>query len=176
MGSGLAHYPRSPLSGRFYRIIYRQHRADLLNGVLSPEGRFHHDNQPALYMSSRPDWACHAVQRYVRPDDPERVICSIDVSNAAVLDLRNAEHCAAWSVDPALATVPWLNERARGDAATAWRVSDAVRAQGMIYTARSEPTRWHVVLFNWSGPSGARLSTGTETLPYSCAQTFSVSR
>ena len=68
------------------------------------------------------------------------------------------------NIDPALAAVPWLPERAKGLPAATWGVSDLARASGacgMIYSARSEPSRWHLVLFRWPG---ARL-TG-KVLPY----------
>ncbi|MCC6520084.1 MAG: RES domain-containing protein [Tabrizicola sp.] len=41
-----------------------------------------------------------------------------------------------------------------GPAASTWKVSDRARASGadgMIYTARSEPDRWHLALFRWPG-------------------------
>lgn len=140
-------------------------RADqALAPAISPEGRFHHDGQHALYVSPRPDWACHAIAPYVRPDDPPRVIVALHLADARLLDLRDPAHCAAFGIDPARAAVPWLPRRAKGLAAATWDVSDRARASGadgMIYTARSEPSRWHVVLFTWLK---ARL-TG-RTLPH----------
>ena len=61
------------ISGTFFRIVYAEHATDSLQGARSPEGRFHHDGEPALYMSSRPDWALKAVEAYLRPGDPPRV-------------------------------------------------------------------------------------------------------
>jgi RES domain len=126
--------------------------ARVLDPANSPEGRFHHDAQPTLYVSPRPDWAAHAIKAYVRDSDPPRVICELRLTGARVLDLRNPAHCAAWGIDPTHAAVPWLPERAQGLPATTWKASDRARASGadgMIYTARSEPTRWHLVLFRW---------------------------
>jgi len=35
-----------------------------------PEGRFHHDGLPALYLSSRADWAAKVIDTYRHPGDP----------------------------------------------------------------------------------------------------------
>lgn len=152
------------LDGLFYRIVPAA-RADLvLAPAISTEGRFHHSGQPTLYVSPRPDWACHAIQPYVRATDPPRVICELRLTAAGVLDLRDPAHCAAAGLDPSLAAIPWLPERAAGLPASTWTVSDYARtsgADGIIYTARSEPSRWHLTLFRWPD---ARL-TG-RVLPY----------
>jgi len=148
--------PFPALDGLFYRIVPQARAAKALAPAISPEGRFHHDAQPSLYLSWRPDWACHAIAPYVRATDPPRVICELHLTGAKVLDLRNAAHCAAWNIDPALAAIPWLPQRAQGLPASTWEVSDRARtsgADGMIYTARSEPSRWHLVLFRWPGAS-----------------------
>ncbi|MBL9063975.1 RES family NAD+ phosphorylase [Tabrizicola sp.] len=146
--------PFLALDGLFYRIVPTARAAHALAPATSPEGRFHHDAQPSLCASSRPDWAEHAIAPYVRDDDPPRVICELRLTGVRVLDLRNPDHCARCGINPALAAVPWLPERARDLPASTWAVSDRARASGadgMIYTARSEPTRWHLVLFRWPG-------------------------
>lgn len=144
--------PFDTLDGHFYRIMTRDRAAEALCPAISPEGRFHHDAQPTLYVSSRPDWACHAIAAYVRDTDPPRVICELHLGSARILDLRDPAHCAAAGIDPALAAIPWLPQRAQGLPAATWKVSDRARAcgaDGMIYTARSEAARWHLVLFRW---------------------------
>lgn len=156
--------PFDTRDGRFYRIVPASRAADALAPALSPEGRFHHSGQPTLYVSPRPDWACRAIARYVRDRDPPWVICELHLTGTTVLDLRNLVHCAQWGIDPALAAVPWLPQRAQGLPAATWQVSDRARASGadgMIYSARSAPARWHLALFRWPG---ARL-TG-QILPY----------
>ena len=140
------------VSGLFYRIVPAARAARALGPAISPEGRFHHDSQPTLYVSPRPDWAGHAIRVYVRDDDPPRIICELRIRDAQVLDLRDPEQCGAWGADASLAAVPWVPERARGQPASAWRLADLARengAEGMIYTARSDPDRWHLVLFDW---------------------------
>ncbi len=144
------------IDGLFYRIVPQDRAASALDPAISPEGRFHHDAQQTLYVSSRPDWAEHAIKAYVRDDDPPRVICELRLAGARVLDLRRPDHCSAFGINPKLAAVPWLPQRAEGLPASTWEVSDRARASGadgMIYTARSEPSRWHLVLFRWSGAS-----------------------
>ncbi|MFT6674107.1 MAG: RES domain-containing protein [Sulfitobacter sp.] len=148
------------LSGRFYRIVLAAHRQSLLKGVISPEGRFHHSCQPALYLSSRQDWAGHAIARYIGRDDPPRVICELDLSQARMLDLRKVAPCRALGIDPDLAAVPWLPERAEHRFASSWQVADQARAtgaDGLIYQARSAPERWHLVLFRWNSPDAPLL-------------------
>lgn len=140
------------IHGLYYRIVPQARSAYVLDPAISPEGRFHHGNQPTLYVSPRPEWAEHAIKRYVLADDPPRVACELEIPGAKVLDLRDQEQCATWGADASLAAIPWMPERARGLAASTWRISDLARdngADGMIYTARSEPNRWHLVLFNW---------------------------
>lgn len=156
--------PFDTLDGLFYRIVPADRSAEALAPAISPEGRFHHSGQPTLYVSPRPDWACHAIARYVRAGDPPRSICELWLTGTRVLDLRNPDHCAEWDIDPRLAAIPWLPQRAKGLPASTWDVSDRARAsgaEGMIYTARSAPSRWHLTLFHWSG---AQL-TG-QVLPY----------
>lgn len=152
--------PFPTLDGLFYRIVPQDRLAQALAPAISAEGRSHHDAQPTLYISPHPDWAEHAIKAYVRDGDPPRVVCEVRLTGAKVLDLRNAAHCADWGIDPTLAAVPWLPQRAKGLPASTWTwtwtVSDRARASGvdgMIYTARTEPSRWHLVLFRWPGAS-----------------------
>jgi hypothetical protein len=64
--------PFDTRDGLFYRIVPADRAVQALEPAISPEGRFHHDPQPTLYVSPRPDWACHAIQPYVRATDPSR--------------------------------------------------------------------------------------------------------
>lgn len=43
------------ISGTFFRILFEQSEATPLRGAVSPRGCYHHDEQPALYMSPRPE-------------------------------------------------------------------------------------------------------------------------
>ena len=161
--------PLTPISGRFWRIIW-QHRADaLLDGVQSAEGRLHHSGQKALYLSPNPDWAAMAVNAYLRPDDPPRLLVELAVTRARVVDLRDPAVCTALGITPQTPGVPWQPERAEGKPATSWRASDAVRrtdADGLIYPARSYPERWHVVLHRWNLPGKAQVSQNGDATPW----------
>ncbi|NJM81328.1 MAG: hypothetical protein HC844_01540 [Tabrizicola sp.] len=58
-----------PVAGRFWRSVLEADVARVLDGVKSPEGRYHHDGQAALYMSTSPAFARLAIDRYLRPGD-----------------------------------------------------------------------------------------------------------
>jgi RES domain-containing protein len=154
--------PKLPsISGTFYRIVHAGNAAAPLAGAVTPEGRFHHDGQAALYMSSSPAWALKAVEAYLKPGDPPRMIFPLSLQPARVVDLRDLQLCDQLGIDPADAAIPWLPQRAEELSASTWRASDASRrsgADGMIYTARSAPERWHLVLFRWNEPGAPSVS------------------
>jgi RES domain-containing protein len=150
------------LAGSFYRIVFEHLAAQVLQGAIHPEGRFHYDGQRALYASPSPETAAVAIARYLRPGDPERALVPLRLSGARIQDLRDPATCAALGIDPATPSVPWSRERSRGLPATSWRASDAVRASGadgMVYSSRTEPARWHLVLFRWNTAGAARIAT-----------------
>ena len=146
------------LSGIFFRVLFAHSLPQLMQGAMAPEGRFHHDGQAAFYMSPSPKAAAIAVASYLRPDDPPRVVQALRVPGASVVDLRDSAVVARLGLQGHEAAVLWQPERAAGRAATSWRVSDAVRAtpaDGMIYISRSDPSRWHLVLFHLNKPGRA---------------------
>ena len=148
-------------SGIFYRILFEADQDQVLAGATSPEGRFHHSRLPALYLSPRADWAAKAIDPYRRPDDPRRLVLPLRVERAKIVDLRKVDHCADLSIQRRDAAIPWQSQRQKGQAADSWRPADLVRASnadGMIYTARSAPDRWHLVLFRWNGLGGPRVA------------------
>jgi RES domain-containing protein len=148
-----------PISGTIYRIVFEHLVDKIMDGVLSPEGRFHHDGEAAFYCSPTPQAASIAIDRYVGDDDPPRVLCQIAVENADVFDLRTAVQTTD-HIDPAWGSVHWAPERAAGQRATTWRASDAVRAldvDGMVYTSRTAPDRWHLLLFRWNELGGPKI-------------------
>lgn len=149
------------ISGAFHRVLFAADQDLVLHGARSPEGRFHHSGWPALYLSSRADWAAKAIDPYRRCGDPPRVTVPLYVAQARVVDLRNADHCAALSIEPSDAAIPWRPQRQSGQRPDSWKPADIVRASqadGMIYTARSAPDRWHLVLFRWNAPGGPRVT------------------
>lgn len=155
------------LSGTFYRILFEADQHLVLTGAKSPEGRFHHSGLPALYLSPRADWAALAIDTYRRPGDPRRLAVPLHVEQAKIVDLRNADHCANLSIQRLDAAVPWRPQRQRGQRADSWRPADIVRssdADGMIYTARSAPDRWHLVLFRWNVLGGPEITVAGPTI------------
>lgn len=157
------------LSGLFYRIIFAADQSRLLQGAITPEGRFHHSGQAAFYMSPTPDAAKIAVATYLRDGDPPRIIAALKVTKARILDLRRADvlmHLGLTGDEP---SVLWLPERAKSLPATSWVASDAVRkagADGMVYTSRKDPRRWHIVLFRWNQATGAQLLQNGPPMPF----------
>ena len=163
--------PATGLSDRFWRIVFAEHADTLLAGARHPEGRFHHEGQPVLYLSPTPQAAGFAIDAYLSADNRPRQLIPLDIRGARVCDLRDRATCAALGIDPVWPSAPWLPERAQGLPATSWRASDAVRAagsDGMIYASRTQPSRWHLVLFRWNervGPKVEKAGPGSAFPP-----------
>lgn len=157
------------ITGRFWRTIFAADLDRILEGVISPEGRYHHDRQKALYVSPTPDFSRDAVDIYLRDGDPPRIVVPLAIEGAKFLDVRQSDVQHALGLDGTEANTLWQPERKVGRPATSWIASDAVRnagADGMIYAARSEPTRWHIVLFRWNGSDGPRITTDGPPIPF----------
>jgi RES domain-containing protein len=151
----------TPISGRFYRIIFASDLPNILEGVRSHEGRFHHDGERTIYVSPSPEAAAVAVNIYLKPGDPPRLIVPLKLTTASILDFRTPETEKALGLNWRETAVPWAQQRAAGLPATSWRASDAARvagAGGMIYQSRTLPSRWwHLVLFHWNSPNTPQL-------------------
>jgi RES domain-containing protein len=153
---------RVPLSGTFYRVVFAQDLPRILDGAIHPEGRFHHDGQAALYLSPSLKSVGFAIDIYVKPEDPPRVVQALALRSARMVDLRQPETCRALGLTGAESSTPWMPERAAGRPASSWAASDAARASGacgMIFAARRDPTRWHLVLFRWNQGDGAQIAS-----------------
>ena len=148
------------LSGTFYRLIDTARAGDILTPAQSPEGRFHHAGQQAMYLSETPE-GCHvAMAYYARAGDPEKTVFALRLDDAQILDLRDTAQCARLGIDPTNANARWQNERAEGLQASTWEISDAARragADGLLSPSRSRPELTHLTLFCWNTPSGPRL-------------------
>ncbi|MGR3463733.1 RES family NAD+ phosphorylase [Limimaricola sp.] len=141
-----------PFAGRLWRICAAG--ADPLAIVASPEGRFHHDGQPALYASLSLEGAGVALVNYVTPDDPPRLAWPLDLAVTALADLRCARVCAGLGIDPDDLVARWAMDRSAGRPARSWRASDRLRdlgAAGAIYPSRKSPEHAHLVLFAATG-------------------------
>lgn len=129
----------APVIGPVWRAILAG--ADPLAPVGSPEGRFHHSGQWALYASLTPEGCAVAIRRYLRPDDPPRVVVPLTLRPLRLADCRG---------QPELSVV-WQDIRAAGAPSPTWAFSDAARAEGaegMLYSSRSRPDLAHLVLFS----------------------------
>jgi RES domain-containing protein len=155
-----------PLSGTFYRIAFAQYAEQVLDGVIHPEGRFHHNGQPALYASPSPETAAIAIDIYLKHNDAARVMIPLAIDNAKMADLRDPDTCARLGIDPAShgpINGPPENPQPVG------KLSDIVRdsgADGMIYASRRAPERWHIVLFRWNQPNAAMVGLGGPHSPW----------
>lgn len=132
--------------GTAFRALFAG--GDPLAPALAPAGRFHHSGQWALYASLTPEGCAVAIRRYLRPDDPPRVVVALRVAGR-MADLRGR----------AAASVVWQEERAAGRPSPTWEFSDAARAvgaQGLLYSSRSRPDLTHLVIFD---PAAVRPST-----------------
>jgi RES domain-containing protein len=159
----------TPVAGRFWRSVFAADLDRVLQGARSPEGRYHHDAQPALYLSPSPDYSRIAIDAYLRTDDPPRVIVPLDVTGANLADLRAPHVQCALGLNGTESGTLWQPECAIGQPATSWIASDAARhagADGIIYAARSDATRWHIVLFRWNIATGPQVSQSGSPIPF----------
>jgi RES domain-containing protein len=157
------------VSGQYWRSVFEQDLAHVLTGSRAPEGRYHHDGQPALYMSPSPEYSRIAIDAYLRDGDPPRLIVPLEPTNARLADLRDPVIQSHLKLNGTEASVPWQPERTAGLPATSWIASYAARksgADGIIYAARSDPYRWHVVLFRWNVPSGPQIRQNGSPIPF----------
>ncbi len=157
------------LSGQFWRSVFAADVWRVLDGARSEEGRCHHDGQSALYISPSPEFSRIAMDIYLRPDDPPRVIVPLELRDAELADVRDPAVQRALGLNGTEAGTSWQPQRAAGLPATSWIASDAARgagADGMIYAARTDPARWHVVLFRWNGPSGPTITQSGSPIPF----------
>ncbi len=150
-----------PLSGTFYRLIDKARAGEILAPARSPEGRFHHDGQRALYLSETPEGCRVAMARYRELTTPEQTVVPLTLTNAHVLDLRDPAQCGRFYVDPSSMNLVWQD---LPRPSPTWSISDAARAagaDGLLYPSRSRPELTHLTLFRWNGPQEPRLATSS---------------
>lgn len=151
-----------PFNGTIWRILPRENAHLPLAPARAPEGRFHHDGQFAIYTSLTAEGAGVAIQRYLAADTRPRVIVPLVVESSAILDLRGRDD------DIRATTLVWQNDRAKGQRAPTWTVSDRARAngaQGILYQSRSRPDLSHLVLFNIPEPGFLTCTTAPVSWP-----------
>ncbi len=131
-----------PFEGTVWRIMFASDAERATHPVGSPEGRFHHDGQPAIYTSLAPEGCGVAIRRYLRRDDPPRIIVPLTIQAERISDL---------TAEGAAPSIVWQDLRKAGEAAPTWALSDAARAagaQGLLYRSRSRPDLIHLTLFD----------------------------
>jgi len=151
------------ISGTFYRMKFKNEAANLLRPAHSPEGRWHHDGQTALYLSETPEGTHIASRMYMRPNDPEREVYPLTVTNARVLNLRNEAALQHHNIDTREKHSMWHEVRAQGKPSPTWAISDAIRAlgfDGMLCPSRSRPDLTHLTLFRWNIEDAPEVSHG----------------
>jgi hypothetical protein len=97
------------------------------------------------------------------------VIVPLDVTNANLADLRDTRVQRDLGLVGTEASALWQPQRAMGHPATSWIASDAARsvgADGIIYAARSDPHRWHIVLFRWNATTGPQVRQSGLPIPF----------
>ncbi|WP_372573823.1 RES family NAD+ phosphorylase [Ruegeria jejuensis] len=144
-----------PFTGTVWRMTFQGQDAQV--PVTSPEGRFHHSGQVAIYSSLTAEGTAIAIRRYMSPNDAPRLIQPLHIRAARVADLRGNRE----------ASVIWQDIHATGAPSPTWAFSDTARADGaqaMLYSSRSRPDLSHLVIFD---PQVARAhpEIATQTWP-----------
>ena len=97
----------------------------------------------------------------VRYGEAARAVVRLEVAAERLIDLRDAVACAALGIDTAETAKDWLAALARSEEPASWSASDRARmlgAQGLVDGSRHAPGAWHLVMFGWNDPGGARVS------------------
>lgn len=147
------------VDGTFYRSIDPFFRSQALAGSVRP-GRYSRDGQPTLYLSASPEGVAAAIKAHTVPGDPQRVLVSIGVKASGIFDLRDQDACAEAGIDPGRAFLPWQDVVRQGGSAPSWQIADTLRDLGaneLIDPSRTAPGLWHLVLFRWNVPDGAKV-------------------
>ena len=153
------------LDGPLWRILTEG--TDPLAGAQNPEGRFHHDGQPALYAALTPEGAAASLTRYLGPDDPLRMIVELEVAGGAILDLDTPDLPAG--IDGETARHRWDIDRKAGRFPPTWTMSDRIRAagwDGFLYPSRLRPDLRNVCLFHWNEAGGPILTPRGQPEPW----------
>jgi len=145
----------------FYRMKFAARGQEIFEQAQSPEGRFHHDGQPALYLSETPEGTAVASKRYIEKGDGRRAIFPLRVVSDRIADLRDEVVAAQLGIETQYRAAEWQSWRARGEPAPTWEISDRARElglHGILYASRTQPALSHLTLFCWNQPGGATVS------------------
>ena len=150
---------RCTVAGVFHRAVDPAHRDQALDGSRLA-GRYSAADQPTLYLSSSPQGVQAAMAAHGGARGGLDVM-TFDVHASGIVDLRDPTARSAAGVEITDAVAPWQDVVAAGAAPRSWRVRqrlEEVGAHGLIDPSRTRPGLWHLVLFTWNTPGGARVS------------------
>ena len=155
--------------GTAFRLKALAEAADILAPAHATEGRFHRDGQRALYLSLTPEGCIVATKRYLTEETPKQGIFPLKVSDARLVDLRDATATTALGIDTAHRAIEWQNLRAKGLPSPTWDLADRVREMGldgMLYASRTDPAKTHLTLFRWNeSGTAATVRQAGEVIP-----------
>lgn len=150
--------PLIPMRGIFYRAVDPAHRETALSGSRGP-GRFSRADQPTLYLSASPEGVAAAMMAH-NGAPGARCILRFSVEARDICDLRDRSGLAQAGLDPAAGAAPWQKIVQNGGAPPSWMLRKKLEqcgARGLIDPSRKAPGLWHLVLFAWNCPDGARV-------------------
>ena len=154
---------------RCWRVLFAD-RADVaLAPVANPEGRFHHDGQPALYLSTTMAGVGASLARYVGENDPPRIIVGLDLAGGRMADLTDAAAAEALGIDPQITRHRWDIDRAAGRPPPTWGLADRLRSggfDGLLYSSRQRSDLSHIALFRWNQPRAPTLAVAVPPAPW----------
>lgn len=147
------------LSGSFVKIVFATDvDTILLRGESDrPPGRYNRVGQDALYLSRHEQSARTALTRYIKQDDPPRVIIQYKVEPCSLFDLRHPDAAELLTASRG----DWLKTYREDGIPESWEVADRIRQlghHGLIEPSRQTPDAWHVVLFGWNGENEPKVS------------------
>lgn len=144
-------------AGPCWRAVAAGGEVGVLDGTVRA-GRYNRPGERTLYMSASPAGVAAAMARYGEAD---RALVRLTVEAEGLVDLRDADACAALAINPGLAKQDWIGACDRGETPTSWVVADRARlegAAGLIDGSRHAPGQWHLVLFAWNRPGAPRVA------------------
>lgn len=154
----------------YWRIVFKDKLGDLLAPARAPQGRWHHDGQKALYLSSSASGAGVALRRYVKTGDPSRVLSAVHVTSDRIADTRDPETLMRLGFGEATRTdCQWHLVHASGQTPVTWSLADRAREaglNGLHYASRTSPQETHLVLLRWNETGGAQVRLVGDALPW----------
>ena len=139
----------TPLIGRYWRAVFEGYEDYLLKPARGRFGRWHYDDQSALYCSDAPDGCRVSINSFAKADDPERILYPLYVHADRIVDLRSLEARTAFETDLPCIHAFWNDYLARDETSPTWHLSDRMRdagAQGILAPSRSRPDLTHLTL------------------------------